>query len=86
MQTMDAMELCRQALLLAAVLATPVLAIGLLSGLLTGILQTLFQVQDQTLSFVPKLIACSLVLLICLPWMFGRLMEFSRAMFAGASF
>ncbi|MEM0925897.1 MAG: flagellar biosynthetic protein FliQ [Planctomycetota bacterium] len=80
------MELCRQALLLAAMIATPILLVGLLSSVITGVMQTLFQVQDQTISFVPKLLACSVVLLVGLPWMFQRLIEFSRSMFSGGSF
>ncbi|MEO1614439.1 MAG: flagellar biosynthetic protein FliQ [Planctomycetota bacterium] len=86
MNSIEAVELCRQALLVSALIAAPVLLIGLVSGLITGLLQTLFQIQDQTIAFVPKLIACSLVLLLCLPWMFHRLIEFSQTMFTRASF
>jgi len=79
--TMDsgqAIEMCRQALLLAMMLAAPALVIGALVGVATGLLQTLFQIQDQSISFVPKLIASSVVLLACLPWMLSRMAEFAR--------
>ena len=82
-QTID---LCRQALLLAALLAAPVLIAGAVTSLITGVLQTLFQIQDQSLSFVPKLIVSSLVLLMCMPWMFSRMCEFTRQLFVGANY
>ena len=80
----QAIDLCRQALLLAAMLAAPVLLVGALVGILTGLLQTLFQIQDQSISFVPKLIVSSLVLLACMPWMLSRMIEFTHTLFVGA--
>ena len=79
----QAVDLCRQALMLAALLAAPVLVVGAIVGMITGLLQTLFQIQDQSISFVPKLIVSSLVLLACMPWMFSRMIEFTRTLFAG---
>ncbi|QEG02095.1 Flagellar biosynthetic protein FliQ [Stieleria maiorica] len=80
----QAVDLCRQALMLAALLAAPVLLIGAVVGIVTGLLQTLFQIQDQSISFVPKLIVSSLVLLACMPWMFSRMIEFTQTMFVGS--
>ncbi|MCC9599774.1 flagellar biosynthetic protein FliQ [Stieleria sp. JC731] len=82
MDPSQAIDLCRQALFLAALLAAPVLLAGAVTGLISGLIQTLFQVQDQSISFVPKLIVSSLVLLACLPWMFSRMMEFAGTLFA----
>ena len=79
----QAIDLCRQALLLAAMLAAPVLLVGAIIGIVTGLLQTLFQIQDQSISFVPKLIVSSVVLLACMPWMFSRMIEFTQTLFAG---
>jgi len=79
----QAVDLCRQALLLAAMLAAPVLVIGAVVGILTGLLQTLFQIQDQSISFVPKLIVSCIVLLACMPWMFSRMIEFTQTVFVG---
>lgn len=78
----QAVDLCRQAMMLAAMLAAPVLIVGAVVGIMTGLLQTLFQVQDQSISFVPKLIVSCLVLLACLPWMFSRMIEFTQTLFA----
>lgn len=80
----QAVDLCRQALMLAAMLAAPVLVIGAVVGIVTGLLQTLFQIQDQSISFVPKLIVSSVVLLACMPWMFSRMIEFTQTMFVGS--
>ncbi|MCO8120339.1 flagellar biosynthetic protein FliQ [Stieleria sp. TO1_6] len=77
----QAVDLCRQALMLAVMLAAPVLIVGAIVGIVTGLLQTLFQIQDQSISFVPKLIVSSLVLLACLPWMFSRIIEFTQTVF-----
>jgi flagellar biosynthetic protein FliQ len=79
----QAVDLCRQALMLAALLAAPVLVVGAIVGMITGLLQTLFQIQDQSISFVPKLIVSSLVLLACMPWMLSRMMEFTQTLFSG---
>lgn len=79
----QAVDLCRQALILAAMLAAPVLVVGAIVGIVTGLLQTLFQIQDQSISFVPKLIVSSLVLVACLPWMFSRMIEFTQQLFVG---
>ena len=76
----QAVDLCRQALMLAGLLAAPVLIVGAIVGLVTGILQTLFQIQDQSIAFVPKLVVSSLVLLACLPWMFSRMIEFTQTL------
>ncbi|WP_419188069.1 flagellar biosynthetic protein FliQ [Stieleria bergensis] len=75
-----AIEMCQQALLLAAMIAAPILIVGVLMGLLTGLLQSLFQIQDQAISFVPKLLASVMVLLVCLPWMFSQVMQFWQTM------
>lgn len=76
-----AIDLCRTVLMTVVMLAAPVLIVATVVGLVTGLLQTIFQVQDQTISFVPKLIACAVVLVACLPWMFSRLIEFTQSAF-----
>ena len=48
-------------------------------GLLVGMFQALTQIQDHTLSFVPKIIAMILVLTLCLPWFLDQMVEFSRS-------
>lgn len=79
----QAIELARNALLLALVLAAPVLAVALVVGLVTSALQTVTQLHDQTLSFVPRLVIVLLVTLITLPWGLELLVDYSTELFRG---
>jgi flagellar biosynthesis protein FliQ len=76
-----AIELCQQAVLTALLLGLPVMGAALLMGLLTSIGQAVTQLQDQTLSFVPKIIAMLVVLLFTLPWILHALVEYARRVF-----
>jgi flagellar biosynthetic protein FliQ len=78
MTPQDAVDLARQAVLLVLLVCTPVLAAGLLIGLLIGLLQAVTQIQEQTVAFVPKLIAMMVVLLLTLPWVLVQLIEYTR--------
>ena len=81
MDTGNAIDLSRQAIMLVVVIASPVLGIALVVGLVVSLAQTVTQIQDQTLSFVPKIISMLLGLVLFAPWMFGKIVEFSRQMF-----
>ena len=59
-------------------LAMPVLLIGMLVGLIISIIQATTQLQEQTLSFVPKIIAILVTLIFLGPWMITSLNEFTR--------
>jgi flagellar biosynthetic protein FliQ len=48
---------------------------------LISLIQALTQIQDQTVSTVPKLLAMIVVMIICLPWLTDRMMEYSRELF-----
>ena len=65
----DVMELTRAALLLILTVAGPLLMPSLITGVVIGLLQALTQVQEMTLTFVPKLLVMGLVFLMCLPMM-----------------
>lgn len=79
-----AVDLAREALLVAVVLAAPMLLVGMAAGLAVGLIQALTQIQDQTVSFVPKLLAMAAVLVACLPWLMTRMLEFTRSVFENA--
>jgi flagellar biosynthetic protein FliQ len=81
MSTTEAIDLGRQALVLMLVLGAPVLLVGLVVGLVVSLLQAVTQVQEQTLSFVPKILATLIAIVLLGPWMMERLIEFSRQMF-----
>lgn len=82
MDSSEAINLGRQAIVLMLVVSAPVLVVGLVVAAVVGLLQALTQVQEQTLSFVPKIIAMLIAAVVFGPWMLTRLVEFSRAMFA----
>ena len=79
-----ALDLGREALLTALVIAGPILGIGILVGLVVSLLQTLTQVQDQTFSIVPKIVAMFGAAIFFVPWIAGRLVQYAQSMFAGA--
>jgi flagellar biosynthetic protein FliQ len=79
----DAIELVRSALMEALVLALPILGAGLLVGLIISLFQAVTQIQEQTLTFVPKIIVMLLVAVALLGWLTMRMMEFAATMFAG---
>lgn len=81
----SAVAVVQQALLLSLLVAAPALAAGLIVGLVVGLLQALTQVQEQTVSFLPKLAATATALLIAAPWMLSQLMEFGRHMIGYAT-
>ena len=71
----------RDALQLALMLAAPLLLTSLAVGVLVGIFQAATQINEMTLSFIPKLVAMSAVLVFTGPWMLRLLMEFTRRLF-----
>jgi len=79
-----AVDLCRATLMSAVIIAAPVLLVGMAAGLLVGLMQALTQVQDQTVAFVPKILAMAAVLVACLPWLLTRMVEFTRVVFENA--
>jgi flagellar biosynthetic protein FliQ len=81
MDASTAIDLCRSTLLTAVVIASPMLLVGMAAGLAVGLIQALTQIQDQTVSFVPKLLAMAAVLVACLPWLLTRMLDFTRVIF-----
>ncbi len=77
------LDLARQALLMALQLAAPFLIASLVVGLVIGILQSLTQIQEQTLTFVPKLVVVGLVFVLTLPWMLQSIVSYTRAILVG---
>jgi flagellar biosynthetic protein FliQ len=70
------------AMMAAAKLAAPVLLTALFVGLAVGLLQSVTQIQEVTLTFVPKFAAVGLVLLLAGGWMLNELVAFAQSMFA----
>ncbi|WP_390620834.1 flagellar biosynthetic protein FliQ [Novipirellula galeiformis] len=84
MDAPTAVDLCRTTLMTAVVIAAPLLIVGMGAGLLIGLLQALTQIQDQTVAFVPKVLAMAAVMIACMPWLMSRMVEFTRTVFENA--
>jgi flagellar biosynthetic protein FliQ len=67
----------------AALIAAPLLLATLVTGLLVSVLQAVTQIQDMTLSFVPKIIAAGVALALFGPWMLRKLVQFTTELIAG---
>lgn len=74
-------ELVRDVLLLVLRVGGPVLIVGVIIGLIISLFQSLTSIQDQTLSFVPKILGMIVLSLMLLPWMVGQLVRFTIEMF-----
>ncbi|MBX3357232.1 MAG: flagellar biosynthetic protein FliQ [Phycisphaeraceae bacterium] len=74
-------ELVRWTLVLTLKVAAPILAAGVVVGLVISIFQSVTSIQDQSLSFVPKIIVMGLVAVLLTPWIVQRLVEFASEMF-----
>jgi len=72
----------REAIEVALLLAGPMLAVGLVVGVLVSLLQALTQVQEMTLTFVPKLLSISLVIVVLMPWMANLMIDYTANLYA----
>ena len=72
----------KEAIKMALLLSAPMLVFGLIVGLLVSIFQAVTQVQEMTLTFVPKIVAVMLAILIFLPWMLNLFVGYTRNIFA----
>jgi len=79
----DAIDIVQTALLETLLIAAPILGAGLLVGLVISLLQAVTQIQEQTLTFVPKIVVMILVAIVLLSWIAVRLGEFAIEMFTG---
>ena len=71
----------REALLLTLMISSPLLLFALVVGVTISIFQAITQIQEMTLTFIPKIVAVALALLIFLPWMINLATDFTRHMF-----
>lgn len=81
MDTSTAVDLVRQATYVALIIGAPVLAASVIVGLIISIFQAVTQIQEQTISFVPKIIIMAVTMLLILPWAIDRMIEYSTTLF-----
>lgn len=71
----------RQSIELTLMIALPMLGIGLIVGVVVSIIQAATQIQEMTLTFVPKIISIFLALLFSFPWIMDKMVTFTREIF-----
>lgn len=81
MSPTDILDIGRDMLWLVTLLTAPILGVALAVGLFIGILQAATQIQEMTLSFIPKLASVAAVLFLVGPWMLTLLVDFTQQLF-----
>ncbi len=74
--------LARETLATVLLVSIPMLSIGMLVGIIVSILQATTQIQEQTLTFVPKIIAIMISVILFGPWMLSVITQFTQNLFA----
>ena len=76
-------SICVSAMEMAMKIAMPMLLVGLVVGLLVSIFQAVTQIQEQTLSFIPKIVGMAVLVVVAGPWMLGQLVTWTQQLYAG---
>ena len=82
MDPQTAIDLGREAIVITLLISSPVLVAGTVVGLVIGLFQALTQIQEQTVAFVPKLLAMLVVLALTFPWLITKMVEYSHDVIA----
>ena len=75
-----ALEVTQRALMLAIMISAPVLGIGLVVGLVVAVFQAATQINEMTLTFIPKIVAVAAALVLFGPWMLNKLVSFTSGL------
>ena len=78
----DFIDIGQQAIYTALMIAAPMLVLGLVVGVLISIFQAATQINEQTLTFIPKILAIIIALILFGPWMLSTMVEFTTQLFA----
>jgi flagellar biosynthetic protein FliQ len=81
MDTGHAVDLVRETLILSLMVSGPMLMCGLVVGIVVSLVQAVTQIQEQTLTFIPKIVAMVAAAILLMPWTAQRLLDYSREMF-----
>ena len=74
-------SICVSAMELALKIGLPLLLVGLVLGLIVSVFQAVTQIQEQTLTFIPKIIGMAVVLVVAGPWMLGQLISWTAELY-----
>ena len=83
MEAAEIIDICREAIYVLIVVSAPLMVVALLVGLVIALFQALTQIQEATLTFVPKILAMLVTLSLLLPFMFETLVTFNDKLPAG---
>lgn len=86
MNATDVLEVSREAIWVMLKISAPLMLVALAVGLVVSLIQALTQIQEQTLTFVPKLLAIFLTLAVAGPWMLWQTVRFATAIFESIAF
>ncbi|MCL6477603.1 MAG: flagellar biosynthesis protein FliQ [Peptococcaceae bacterium] len=76
------LQTVREALMLVLIITVPILGGGMLVGLIIAVLQATTQIQEQSLTFVPKLVVVLLLMLVLAPWIINVMVGFTNELYA----
>ena len=76
-----AIQIGRDALYMVMLVSAPMLGLGLIVGVVVSVFQATTQIQEQTLVFVPKILATFVAILVFGPWILGMMVDYSREIF-----
>ncbi|HID70095.1 MAG TPA: flagellar biosynthesis protein FliQ [Desulfobacterales bacterium] len=75
-------DICRKAVQTSLMVAAPPMLAGMIIGLIVSIFQATTQINEQTLTFIPKIVAVFITLLIMTPWMIHTMVSFTTGIFS----
>lgn len=81
MEPAEIIDVCRQAIYVLIIVSAPLMLVALFVGLAIALVQALTQIQESTLTFVPKMLAMLLTLVVALPFMFQQIADMSNKLF-----
>ncbi|MCW5934546.1 MAG: flagellar biosynthesis protein FliQ [Fimbriimonadia bacterium] len=81
MSQAEALELGRQAMMVALQVSAPILICGMIAGLLVSVFQAVTQIQEMTLSYIPKMVVVAIVLMVAGSWMMTQMVDFMTRVF-----
>ncbi len=81
MTDIEVIKILREALMVTVVVSAPVLGISMIVGLIISIFQTTTSIQEQTLTFVPKIIAIFITIVVFASWMIHSLVTYTKGVF-----
>jgi flagellar biosynthetic protein FliQ len=74
-------SICVSAMEVAMKIGLPLLLVGLVLGLIVSVFQAVTQIQEQTLTFIPKIIGLAVVLVVLGPWMLGQILSWTEELY-----